>query len=126
VIDLLYRFLQGASPHGAEYVSVVGHKSPDPTPAGPEVEEALRAMIRVEESDDAGESAALNAYRAALQDLNEVIDDKNRHITHLESVIKRQEAATASQQATIERQAALLKRIESGRVMRLLNRLTRR
>jgi SAM-dependent methyltransferase len=74
------------------------------------------------------DGVTLSADVAVLQDtvegLNHTIHTKDRHIAHLEGIISRLEADRAANQFALAAQADLLRRIESGRLMRLVNRLT--
>lgn len=131
VVHHIYRFLKGACPYRAEYVTLVGRKGDSPGPSTPDVAREMDAVLGQQAAPRAGVDTSplhesIVELRATVHRLNDTLEAKNRHITHLESVIGRHEQAMAAQQATIARQAALLKRIEAGRVMRLLNRLTRR
>jgi hypothetical protein len=68
----------------------------------------------------------LDILQSTVRALNRTVYQKNDHIADLKAVIDKQEAALAAKNAEIARQARLIRRIESGRVMRLLNRFTRR
>jgi len=150
VIDRIYKFLKAAYPERAEYVTMVGSKSGTPGPATPEVARAMLSVLGegsasqalaeirgnvtaylVKEVEDL--KAALKASTRAIDTLNSTIDslnaivhDKNAHIANLETAFTRQEHDIAAKQDALNAQEALLKRIERGRVMRVVNTLTRK
>jgi SAM-dependent methyltransferase len=148
VVDHLYTFMQGAHPDRAEYVTMVGRKSGSPGPATPEIARAMLAVLGdanpsqvltgmhggvtaqlLKEAEDleaalAVSTAAIETLQSTIASLNQVVHDKNAYIAHLESAFAGQEREIARKQATLESQAELLKRIEQGRIMRLVNALT--
>ena len=67
---------------------------------------------------------AVVELRSTVEDLNGTLHAKNDHIASLEDAIARLEGELASKQATLDERTDLLERVESGKVLRLLNRLT--
>jgi chromosome segregation ATPase len=87
---------------------------------------ASTATIRDLQAGNETLSTSVDVLLTTTQDLNATIHAKNEHIAHMEDTIAQLEAELASKQTALDAQAALLRRIESGRLMRLVNRLALR
>lgn len=124
VVDAIYHLMRRAHPGGAEYVTMVGVKT---SSAGPVNEGVARMLEDIEKREGASPgSQSAQEIEKSISDLNRTIHNKNDHIAELKSMIAQQEAALAAKNAEIARQAQLIRRIESGRIIRLLNRITQR
>jgi SAM-dependent methyltransferase len=163
VVHQIYRFLERAYPERAEYVTVIGRKSPNPGPANEEVARGLAALLGrdshstlltdahdhllgrlsreaehlkseldaltdpqhgLKASRDAAFDA-LDTLRSTVRNLNETIHAKDRHIAEMEDALARQQEELARKQAALDDYETHLKRVESGRLMRFMKRLTR-
>jgi hypothetical protein len=69
---------------------------------------------------------AIDELRATVDGLNAAVHAKNQHIAGLEAELERRAAEIERKQSALDDHVRRLRRIEEGRLMRLLNRLTAR